>query len=157
MGWGGTPSMALLHMVATRGTPTTAYIQISDWWDLGFFWRMIMLCMMKSSMPLSCPPVPQIKNQSSTTGTSSLCPLPPRSGTDCPGADWWLYLCLGIDLPGVYPSFHQKHAQMLHMQWVEAKHQWATFWHDGWRKSWISPWSNFSVVCHSYHCECCPW
>lgn len=118
----------------TRGTPTTAYIRIWDCWDLGFFWRVIMLRMMKSSMPLSCPPVPQIKNQSSTTGTPSLRPVPPCSGTDCPGADWCLHPGLGIDPPGVRPSFHQKDAQMLHMQWAEAKHQRATFWHDGWRK-----------------------
>lgn len=100
----------------------------------GFFWRVIMLRMMKPSMPLSCPPVPEIKNQSSTTGTPSLRPVPPCSGTDCPGADWCLHPCLGIDPPGVRPSFHHKHAQMLHMQRVEAKHQRATFWHDGWRK-----------------------
>lgn len=78
-------------------------------------------------------PVPQIKIQSSTMGTSSLRPLPPRSSTDCPGADWCLNPGLGRDPPGAHPSFHQKPAQMLHMQFVEAKHQPDTLGQEGFR------------------------
>lgn len=33
-----------------------------------------------------------------------------------------------------HPPFHHQHAQMLHTQFKEAKHQPDTFWHDGFRK-----------------------